>query len=204
MKYVVDFDDLFDGNVEKLEVLAEIKLRIPDFKATLFTIPNRTCDATIAKIKAEYPYLALAPHGWEHTKGECLSWTLFEGRDKLQQAHDRGIDAPVFRAPGWLIGGCCYQLASEFGWSIAAHRDMHLPSTRTEGDFVWKDVPQYIYNMPTGKLKGYRAVHGHVTPVSGNHILDMAKDGRLFFLQGDEFYYPWEAAVLVNPIGVEE
>lgn len=204
MRYVVDFDDFFDGNYDKLTVLGEIHDRLPDFKATLFTIPNRTSDKTIAKVKAEYPYLTLAPHGWEHTKGECLSWTLAEGRDKLEQSYDRGIDSPVFRAPGWLIGGCCYQLASEFRWTIAAHKDMHLPSTRKTEDFEWKDVPQYIYNMQTGKTKGYRAVHGHVTPVSGNHILDMAKDGRLFFLQGDTFHYPWEAAVQIVPPAEEE
>ena len=204
MKYICDFDDLFDGNIHKLSVLEKIHERLPDFKATLFTIPNRTSPETIAFVKETYPYLTLAPHGWEHTKGECYSWTLTEGRDKMEQAKDKGIDAPVFRAPGWLIGGCCYQLAGEFGWTIASHRDMHLPSTRKRDDFSWTDVPQYIYNSPTGKLKGYRAVHGHVTPVSGNHILDMEKDGRLFFLQGDEFFYPWEASVLIEEQKEEE
>lgn len=199
MQYVCDFDDLTADNVHKLEVLLPLREKFPDFKVTLFTIPNRMTDAAIDKVKAMGDWLALAPHGWEHTRGECLSWNVAEAKDKIKAAQDMGIDAKIFRAPAWLINGPTYAACDDLGLHVAAHRDYFRSSAgKTEDGVEWNCVPQYIYNMPSGRKAGVRACHGHITPVADNHILDMATDGRLSFPDKATFIFPWEASVVVG------
>jgi predicted deacetylase len=199
MEYVVDFDDLTGENAHKLSVLCDLREKYPDFKATLFTIPNRISQQFIGEVKALGSWLALAPHGWEHTRGECLSWSVSEAVDKIKEAQDKGIDAPIFRAPAWLLAGATYEACARLNLQIASHRDFHLKSTgKTDDGVSWTNVPQYIYNLTTGRKQGVRACHGHITPVADNHILDMARDGRLSFPDKATFTWPWEASVLIT------
>lgn len=190
LKYVVDFDDLTDENVHKLGVLVAVREKWPTFKATIFAIPNRINAANIEQVKHDYPYLSLAPHGYEHTKGECIAWTKDEALDKIKKAIDKGIDGKSFRAPGWLIARPTYEACEELGLTVCAHRDM----------YIGRDIAQYVYNMPNGRASKVRSTHGHITPVMDNHILDMAVDGRLTFPSKVEFIDPCDAAVVIKPV----
>lgn len=187
-QYVVDFDDLCDTVADRAyDQLCQVKEKYPDFTATLFTIPNRTSTATIEKF-AKQKWLALAPHGWHHTRGECLAWSLYEATEKLKMAKDKGVDAPAFRAPAWLINRSCYDAAMDLNLTVCDHVDnyLHVPGCRV-----------YRYNDPIGRLSCAQPIHGHLTNTNAidNYIGDMLDDGRLTFADKRAFMWPWEAAV---------
>lgn len=184
MRYCVDFDDLTDSTATPgLEVLSEIKLACPDFKVTLFAIPQRLTDSTIAKVKeVGAGWIQLAPHGWRHTRGECLSWNDEEARSKIELAAARGIDAPVFRAPAWLLDAHTYEACRQLKYVVASHCQFRVPNT---------NVPEYIYNYSTN---GWIGVHGHLTPVANNFILKMRDEGKLTFARNATFAYPQDLA----------
>lgn len=191
LTYCVDFDDLCDEVADRsIGALQQVKDRVPDFKAVLFTIPNRTSDTTIAKYKKFDEWLKLAPHGWEHTRGECLAWPHHEALSKLTQARERGIDAPAFRAPAWLINRACYEVCHDLNLTVCDHKNFYLAVS---------GVSIYCYNDLYGRQAKTRAVHGHLTQCNvDNFIEDMLKDGRLTFHQKTTFAYPWEVAVTRN------
>lgn len=197
--YCVDMDDLVDGVMLQhwrdkptllVDFLAKWEEATPGIKVTFFTIPQRVSDATIRIFKINFPWIKLAPHGWRHSRGECLGWTSEEAVEKLKAAKDRGIDAPVFRAPGWLLDGETYEACGEMGYTVASHATYHIPHPT---------VRQYIYNRHDGvEPMRTRRVHGHLTPVSGNHIFDLHADGWLNFKKGDSFVYPWEVSKVIT------
>lgn len=169
--WVVDFDDLCDATVGTLDTLDEMKARVPGLKVTLFAIPKRTSEATVAAVRAlnakyDAPWLQLAPHGWRHTRGECLSWTSEEAVDKITRAQKQFGDlcAPLFKAPAWLLDGETYEACDKMGVTV--------------------------YNPGHLGIKNY--VHGHLSNTAGNYILDMASDGRLEFINDNPFYFPQE------------
>lgn len=161
--YCVDFDDYCDAVADKsLLILDSIHTVTPDFCATLFCIPNRTSPENIEKVK-EREWLALAPHGWEHTRGECLGWTDDEAAERISDARKLGIDAPIFRAPAWLLDGDVYEACRILAYSIASHHDYRIPDS---------GVPEYIYNSPQTKKKVI-PLHGHLTDCGVSYIKDM-------------------------------
>ncbi len=171
--FAVDFDDYCDNSMEDtLPVLKRLREKYPNFTCTLFTIPMRTSPGTIAAAKSLGDWVSLAPHGYFHTKGECLAWTPEEAEDKIKIAAEMGIDSPTFRAPAWLLDIDVYRACKKLNYTVASHRNFRIPNTG-----AW----EYVYNDPAKRAKGVRGVHGHCTPVSGNFIKDMEKDGRLGF-----------------------
>lgn len=187
MLYCVDFDDMCSAVMRHLDILLSVKQRSPQFKATLFTIPKRITDDEISTLK-QYDWLALAPHGWRHTKGECLSWTKEEAVDKLQMSKTRGIDAPIFKAPAWLIDQEMYEACREVGYSVASHHMFRVPNT---------GVPEYIYSL-RNKDK-CRGIHSHLTKCAGlQTIKDLYLENELTFTETDTFYFAHEAAQVVN------
>ena len=190
--YVVDMDDLCDATAHRLPLLAKLKEKYPALKVTLFTIPARTSVATIDAAKVLGDWVALGVHGHRHTRGECLAWTKEEALYKINAAKEMGIDAPLFRAPGWFIDGETYEACKELGYVVCTHKDHHK---RMAG------VQQYVYNMPNGRAKDTISTHGHLTQVStvDNFIGDMLDDGRLSFARKATFLWPHEAAVELAP-----
>lgn len=184
--YCVEMDDLCDIVADRaLSQLLSVKEKYPEFVCTLFTIPNRTSDETIAKFK-EHPWIALAPHGWHHTRGECLTWPAHEADAKITLARARGIDAPVFRAPGWLINRATYEACRDLAIVIADHSENYLAVAGTK---------VYRYNDPAWRANDVTPIHGHLTDcVVDNYIGDMLVDGRLTFADKSEFVWPWDAS----------
>lgn len=196
LTYCVEFDDLYDGVADRaLARLQEVKEKYPAFVCTLFTIPARTSDETIAKYK-QYPWIALAPHGWRHTRGECLTWPFHEAEAKILQARGRGIDAPAFRAPAWFMNRATYEVCRDNNITVCDHKDEYLKVNNT-----WV----YRYNDPVWKIPKVRSIHGHLTDCAvDNFIEDMAKDGRLTFAKESSFIFPWDAAKQVTEDGGED
>lgn len=190
MKYCVDFDDLCDETAYTLSVLEAIKQQYPTFKATLFAIPKRCSPQLIEEAKKHSEWLALAPHGWRHTRGECLAWTKPEAESKITLAKDMGIDAPAFRAPAWLLDRETYMACKTLGYTVCDHAIYRIPQ---EGDVT------YTYNLTGGRADKIRSIHGHLTRSSfvNNWILAMMQDGRLRFAPNSEFFYPWEVSVTI-------
>lgn len=195
--FCVDFDDLCDNvmvqqykgkKVNLVEFFQKWKGETPNLKVTLYTIPKRCSPSTIKSMKDLGDWVALAPHGWRHTKGECLAWSDVEAEDRILAAKDMGIDAPIFRAPGWLLDGDVYIACHDINYTVASHEVFRIPNT---------GVKEYIYNMHMGVFPPRtRRVHGHLTPVCDNWIYDMHKDGWLK-LKGD-FVWPWEVSGVVK------
>jgi len=184
--YVCEFDDLCDATAATLDTLARIKEKEPKFQVTLFTIPRRTSPETIAKAKALGDWIHLAPHGWRHTRGECLGWAKEEALLKISLARDMGIDSPCFKAPAWLIDTEIYDACEELGYVVCDHKDFHEPNHSTR---------VYRYNDHLYRAKKTTPIHGHLTNCMDNWIEDMAKDGRLSFATGSTFLTLVEAAV---------
>lgn len=197
--YVVDFDDFCDNTVDELDSLSELKDKYPELVCTLFTIPSRTSPSTIAKAKALGDWVKLAPHGYFHTKGECIAWTDTEAVDKIAAARAMGIDEECFRAPAWLLDDDTYSACGRMGYVLATHREFRIPrSRRTNQIYGGGGIHEYVYNAPWGRERGTRAVHGHLTPVSGNYIKDMLADGRLAFRNKCKFMTCVDAAVEIQ------
>ena len=194
--YCVDFDDLCDTVADRsLEYLLKVKEKHPEFSCTLFTIPNRTSNETIAKFK-QYPWIALAPHGWHHTRGECLTWPYHEAEAKILEAIQRGIDAPAFRAPAWLINRATYEVCRDYNIVVCDHLDQFLKVI---------DTKVYRYNDPAWCKAKTRNIHGHLTDCAvDNFIVNMFEDGRLSFAKKAQFIYPWEAAKRILEDGGED
>ena len=194
--YVVDFDDLCDNVAERsLTYLMAIKEKHPSFYCTLFTIPARTSDDTIKEYKKQ-PWIALAPHGWRHTRGECLTWPYHEAVAKLKDAYERGIDSPAFRAPAWLINRATYEACRDNSIVVCDHQDQFLKVV---------DTRVYRYNDPAWRAPKVRPIHGHLTDCAvDNYIGHMLEDGRLSFATKAEFISPWEASKPVTEDGGED
>jgi hypothetical protein len=184
-QYCVDFDDLCDATLDVVEgKIVPLIAKYPNIKVTLFTIPTRTSPRTITKVALLKEWVQMAPHGWRHTRGECLAWSDFEAREKIKLAADMGIDAPTFRAPGWLLDAAVYDACDELGYAVASHREHRIEDTL---------VKEYIYNA-ANFAPLVTKIHGHLTPVMDNCITDMLRRGELEFPSNAEFVFPQDIA----------
>jgi hypothetical protein len=185
----MDFDDLCDAVKDRLDDLARLKEQVPQLKVTLFAIPMRCSETLIHRaLELGTDWLALAPHGWRHTRGECLAWTDDEAREKITMAREMGLDAPIFKPPAWLADAMVYDALAELDLAIASHRQQLIrhPTVR-----------QYVYNDRQLRRKVV-PIHGHLTPVMDNWLVDMLKDGRITpqWLARQKFAWPWEVATV--------
>lgn len=157
---VMDFDDLTSGTMRKLDLVVKLKKLMPALDVTLFAIPCRLTRDDVHAAKSLGPWLHLGMHGWEHTLGECWTWSDDEAEEKMRRAFDAGIDAKVFRAPKWVIDADTYAAAKRLGWVIADHKDWRILGTGCR---------TYTYNEPLQNPR-FTRTHGHLPNVSGNGI----------------------------------
>lgn len=114
----VDLDDFCD-EYAPLDLLEEIKTKIPQFKVTLFTIPARTSPALMATMLA-LDWVDLVPHGWMHeTNHECAHWGHTDITGCLERCEGRGFQTKGFKAPGWQISEGCYYGLRDRGYWVA-------------------------------------------------------------------------------------
>ena len=106
-----DFMDKYDRN--GLEMLFYWRAKYPNFKITLFTIPNKISPEMLLLISRHRDWINLAIHGWDHDSNfECWSWDYDKAKALVSRALSLWVEpevghpyVPIFKAPGWMITG---------------------------------------------------------------------------------------------------
>ena len=112
-----DFQNSWSRN--GLNFLYYWKAKYPNFKVTLFTIPDKTTNEFLSMLPE---WMEIAVHGFTHESNfECFGWDY----DKTKVLMERTLKDPtyvrMFKSPGWTItpggpndlGGCGYAAAPE-------------------------------------------------------------------------------------------
>lgn len=116
--YIIDFDDFCEDN-HRLPLLDQLKEKLPDFRATLFTIPGRCSSRWLREIQESRPWFDLVPHGWMHPHSrECQDWTFARMTGYLQAIKDMGLTRG-WKAPGWQISNDSYDVLLREGYWLA-------------------------------------------------------------------------------------
>jgi hypothetical protein len=118
--------------------------RLPGVTATVFAYPLKTSPEVLAQLKS-IPKIQVAPLGWRGSRNECLAWTEEETIAKISDARDKGFDAPVFRAPDWLLDQEVYNACKKTNYLVAADRIFNIEADNTH----------FIHNRPP---RGYRCI----------------------------------------------
>lgn len=148
---LVDFDD-FEDSSHRLDLLQKLKLINPEFRCTVFAIPNRCSPELLARTPS---WIEIAVHGWDHpTPTEAQEWTRQETLDVMHSI-DLSRFTAGFKAPGWQVSDGTYEALSDLGWWIA-------------------DQPYNDHRRPTGllthRLGDGDHWHGHIQNVCGNGL----------------------------------
>lgn len=106
-----DFQDRYDRN--GLNFLFYWKTKYPNFKITLFTIPDRTSPELLKLMAVNQDWIELAVHGFNHESNfECYSWSYEKARALMERVEkmSRSVVSArgkmyknIFKAPGWTI-----------------------------------------------------------------------------------------------------
>lgn len=95
-----DFQDRYDRN--GLDMLFYWKTKYPNFKITLFTIPQKTSSWLLDKLYSDWMEFAI--HGWDHESvWECYDWDFEKTGILLDRAMAKGPYQRIFKAPGWCV-----------------------------------------------------------------------------------------------------
>jgi hypothetical protein len=146
---VLDLDD-FEPERESnaLDILFELKSRMPDFKVTLFTILGRWENRNMLFDIAQFPWIRFAAHGMYHMiNDEVLSWEKSDWYNVLNDYESMGIFDKGFKAPNWEMTRLGYQVLKDMGWWVAIRSSQR------------KDVPDGMQYYSFEETPG--AVHGH-------------------------------------------
>jgi len=156
MQYYIDADD-FKEKSNGLDILYQIKAKVPNIKFNLFTIIGECSDNFIAEIK-KIDWIDMIPHGWRHeTPRECENWSYQESLEYLNRIERHGL-TKGFKAPGWQISDGMYQALLEKGYWVAdqAYNNHRRP----------KELKVYLLDNPN-------KIHCHITETCGNGLLTM-------------------------------
>lgn len=146
--FVVDCDDFVDPS--QLALFDDIRAARPDFKVTLYAVPNRL--GPVWDLAAANPWARFAIHGWEHSQFECLPWTEEVAEERLQAALDMGY-APLFKAPNWLATLEVQVVCARLGIALHVHNTHRGP---------W---PEGLRIFPSPKANGRLFnLHTHLIP----------------------------------------
>lgn len=190
--FIYDFDD-FALDKPGYDLLVKIKEHYPNFKCTCFTpafnmnvfLKKVSTDRfkTWGKIVKDIDWIEIAPHGFSHLKGECLTdrkqfTTMILAIENLFKY----LELPyvkIFKAPHWEISEEAEKVLKERGYILAI--DRNNPVVRVE-------MPTYVWNWsidePMPKYPLIKA-HGHVWLT--NNGLDKCLPNILRMPQNAEF-----------------
>ena len=186
-----DFQDRWDRN--GLNFLFWWKTKTPDFKITLFTIPDRTSDILLKLIEPHKDWIRLAVHGWNHESNfECWQWDELKTNAYLDRIEKTGAYIKMFKAPGW-------QITDKYSGYYA---DVETPVGR-DPQIVYKVLTQRGYTIIDRHYnKPARPKDSHIICIDDNpqivhfHTWDMEtgdKAGRNGFRQVEEEHgLPWD------------
>lgn len=96
-----DFMDRYDRN--GLNFLFYWKAKYPDFKITLFTVPDKTTPELLLKLSS-LDLCEFAMHGFNHESNfECYGWDYDKTMSYIDRVEKMGYYKKIFKAPGWTI-----------------------------------------------------------------------------------------------------
>lgn len=119
---VVDVDDLWTEQ-QILDHLLPLKEAVPQLVVTAYAIPNRL--GPVHELKARYPWIVFAQHGWEHTFCECLEWTKEKATALLLKGREMGYEA-LFKPPNWQFDDDLLHALSDTGTALHHHRKARI------------------------------------------------------------------------------
>jgi len=172
-KILVDLDDFCDEH-SSLDLLEGLKLKIPQFKVTLFTIPMRTSSQLMERMKA-LDWVDLVPHGFNHrTNRECEHWVYRQMADCIYLCEQMGFTTHGFKAPGWQISDACYYALRDLDYWVA--------------DQPWNEG-RWVKGLKVYTLRE-ESIHGHTVGPSEARlenliplILENHKDAEFGFIR---------------------
>lgn len=180
---VFDWDD-FSWRNHRLDLLGQLKAVRPDFKCTVFAIPEPWRRSPFWSAIPDW--IEMAQHGYMHGDpptdgGECKDWTYATTVDALAKKPARFVKG--FKAPGWQISDGCYEALLEQGWWVA-------------------DQPYNNDRRPKGLrchlLGAEDHWHGHIQNVCGNgleetfaHVMQLVREAESFEFMS-EVVQPWK------------
>ena len=180
-----DFQDRYDRN--GLNYLFYWKSKFPEFKITLFAIPERTSDVMLNLVYKNKDWIELAVHGWNHESNfECYSWDYDKTMAILERVEKKQAYVNIFKAPGWSITPgfngypadeslplskdptAVYRALQDKGYAVV---DRHYNTSVVTGNIICIDdnpnfVHMHTWNMETGD-KNSRNGFGQVEEIHG-------------------------------------
>ncbi len=179
-----DFQDRYDRN--GLNYLFYWKAKFPNFKITLFTIPEKT-SKPLLDLALSTDWIQLAMHGWSHESNfECYHWSYDIASTYIDRVDAMKGFVPVFKAPGWTITPgfngypaeeslpiakdptAVYRALKDKGYLVF---DRHYNHEVALGNIVCVDdnpliVHMHTWNMETGDKNGKNGF-GQVVDIHG-------------------------------------
>ncbi len=163
---VFDVDDLCD-QYDCLPELDRLKEKYPDFKCTLFTIPDKTSKDLLKQCQ-QRPWIELAWHGVKHEPNEELKSIdgphLFRALHVYKSSEAGSFYADGFRPPGWYIQPHHIEALNNLGMWVAIHKrdEKRLGPLCRHGYYICNDDRNYW--------------HGHSHSTCGNGIQDRLEE----------------------------
>lgn len=152
-RFVVDADD-FCENLNALDLLFQLRAKIPGFKITLFTIIGE-CSRRFLEEVQDISWIRIAAHGWVHKPCTLLAPDVF--RDHMERIEERTVGirnyTKGFKSPKWRMTPWAYEVLMKHGYWICDHPhwDWGRPA----------NIPTAM-GMP-GSWKGYHIMHYHIS-----------------------------------------
>lgn len=149
---ILDLDDFCEDN-NGLDMLFQLRAKVPGFKVNLFTIPGRCSYPFLAAVR-EIDWIDMIPHGHAHqTSRECERWSYGRSIEYLDWVEQFGM-TKGFKAPGWQISDGMYEALVEFDFWVAdqAYNNHRRPP----------ELRAYILDEPW-------KVHGHIGHMGGHN-----------------------------------
>lgn len=150
--YIIDLDDFCEDN-NGLDLLFQLRAKVPGFKVNLFTIPFR-CSRKFLQDVRKLEWINMIPHGWHHNSSrECEHWSYEESALYLDLIAPLGFTRG-YKSPGWQTSDGLFQALAERGYWVAdqAYNNHRRPP----------ELRAYILDEPW-------KVHGHIGHLGGHN-----------------------------------
>lgn len=161
----VDLDDFCEEYMitERWKVLHQLRQIYPNFKVTMFTIPNKSSLQWLRWVKKEFQWIDMGVHGTNH---ENQSEWLVSGKEAIKKfyaVYNEEVFSKGFKAPWWKISKEAYDALRGAGIWVATNKSNNFikPDDRLNyeydtGEEILPDI-HYGYTF-------FDTWHGHVQP----------------------------------------
>jgi hypothetical protein len=109
-----------DFGIPYLQEVFALRRRYPNFKVTLFTVPDQSSRGFLESVK-RFDWIEMAVHGFSH---EYLDEMLDIPKDKMLDRFkqiDFSLFCKGFKAPGWRLDQKTIDVCNEMGLWVALH-----------------------------------------------------------------------------------